>query len=285
MLSGYFILLFYPIAHLSNHCCLPALSLVAGGHAIFPSESVFLLSVMLFAWLQSCQSTQATTAELQTSSAQPDLPLGGLERASGCRAQPLCEQLPPVKHKPGSLGEGAGCSAGLGACLAGEAPGSCAGLVTWGVSVLFANSPSAWLFPLSRYLWGSCPITAAYYQAHLPRVVYGNTPACVVIDWAAVWNTATSLKQGWDPFRSKRQKLGLQSPKSLPWYTASGDEAEPPSPRVGISGRHIHTSWCHYQPACTSASLIYIGREWLHWKVIAGMLSHMFLLSIFEIEL
>lgn len=114
--------MFYPIAHLSNHCCLPALSLVAGGHAIFPSESVFLLSVLLFAWLQSCQSTRPTTAELQTSSAQPDLPLGGLERASGCRARPLCEQLPLVQHKPGSLGEGAGCSAGLGACLAGEAP-------------------------------------------------------------------------------------------------------------------------------------------------------------------
>lgn len=98
------------------------LSLVAGGHAIFPSQSVFLLSVLLFTWLQSCQSTQHTTTELQTSSVQPDLPLGGLEQASGCRAWPLREQLPLVQHKPGILGEGVGCSAGLGACLAGEAP-------------------------------------------------------------------------------------------------------------------------------------------------------------------
>lgn len=96
---------------------------------------------------------------------------------------------------------------------------------------------------------------------------------------ACWWNKILlhpSGRSGWDPHGSRSAGT-----KYTAWKDVSGDKSEPSSTRVGTSGSEMPLS--AMTKPLVPVSLIYIQSQWLHRKVIAGMLSHMFLLSIFEI--
>ena len=51
------------LSYLAAAVCQHCLSSVAGGHEVFPSESVFLVPVLLFTWFLSCRSAWRSCRE------------------------------------------------------------------------------------------------------------------------------------------------------------------------------------------------------------------------------